>query len=64
MLEFIDLKSQQALIKEKIDKNIQRVLEHGSIYLVRKLMSLKKSWQTMWGLSIALLVLMVPMLYK
>jgi len=33
MLEFIDLKSQQALIKEKIDKNIQRVLEHGKYIL-------------------------------
>ena len=28
-MEFIDLKSQQARIKDKIDANIQRVLAHG-----------------------------------
>lgn len=33
MLEFIDLKAQQAVIKEKIDANIQRVLAHGKYIL-------------------------------
>ena len=33
MLEFIDLKAQQAIIKEKIDANIQRVLAHGKYIL-------------------------------
>lgn len=33
MIEFIDLKTQQALIKEKIDANIQRVLAHGQYIL-------------------------------
>lgn len=33
MIEFIDLKAQQALIKEKIDAGIQRVLEHGQYIL-------------------------------
>lgn len=33
MIEFIDLKSQQALIKEKIDAGIQRVLAHGQYIL-------------------------------
>ncbi len=33
MIEFIDLKTQQALIKEKIDTNIQRVLAHGQYIL-------------------------------
>ena len=33
MIEFIDLKSQQALIKEKIDAAIQRVLAHGQYIL-------------------------------
>ena len=28
-MEFIDLKSQKALIKEKIDKRIRIVLDHG-----------------------------------
>ncbi|MBU1281923.1 MAG: DegT/DnrJ/EryC1/StrS family aminotransferase [Gammaproteobacteria bacterium] len=33
MIEFIDLKAQQALIKGKIDAGIQRVLEHGQYIL-------------------------------
>lgn len=33
MIEFIDLKAQQALIKEKIDAGIQRVLAHGQYIL-------------------------------
>ncbi len=33
MIEFIDLKAQQALIKDKIDANIQRVLAHGQYIL-------------------------------
>ncbi len=33
MIEFIDLKTQQALIKEKIDANIQNVLAHGQYIL-------------------------------
>lgn len=33
MIEFIDLKTQQALIKDKIDANIQRVLAHGRYIL-------------------------------
>ena len=33
MIEFIDLKKQQALIKDKIDANIQRVLAHGQYIL-------------------------------
>jgi UDP-2-acetamido-2-deoxy-ribo-hexuluronate aminotransferase len=33
VIEFIDLKKQQALIKDKIDANIQRVLAHGQYIL-------------------------------
>lgn len=33
MIDFIDLKTQQALIKDKIDLGIQRVLEHGQYIL-------------------------------
>lgn len=33
MIEFIDLKTQQALIKDKIDASIQRVLAHGQYIL-------------------------------
>lgn len=33
MIEFIDLKSQQARIKDKIDAGIQRVLDHGQYIL-------------------------------
>lgn len=33
MIEFIDLKAQQVLIKDKIDANIQRVLAHGQYIL-------------------------------
>lgn len=33
MIEFIDLKAQQALIKDKIDANIQRLLAHGQYIL-------------------------------
>lgn len=33
MIEFIDLKTQQALIKDKIDANIQRVMAHGQYIL-------------------------------
>jgi len=33
VIEFIDLKAQQALIKDKIDANIQRVLAHGQYIL-------------------------------
>ena len=32
-MQFIDLAAQQALIKEKIDANIQRVLAHGKYIL-------------------------------
>lgn len=33
MIDFIDLKAQQALIKDKIDAGIQRVLDHGQYIL-------------------------------
>lgn len=33
MIEFVDLKTQQALLKEKIDAAIRRVLEHGHYIL-------------------------------
>ena len=33
MIEFIDLKAQQALLKEQIDAGIQRVLSHGQYIL-------------------------------
>jgi UDP-2-acetamido-2-deoxy-ribo-hexuluronate aminotransferase len=33
VIEFIDLKTQQSLIKDRIDANIQRVLEHGQYIL-------------------------------
>jgi len=33
VIEFIDLKTQQALIKDKIDANIQRVMAHGQYIL-------------------------------
>ncbi|MEN8638928.1 DegT/DnrJ/EryC1/StrS family aminotransferase [Pseudomonas sichuanensis] len=33
MIEFIDLKAQQAIIKDKIDAGIQRVLSHGQYIL-------------------------------
>ena len=33
MIEFIDLKTQQARIKDKIDAGIQRVLDHGQYIL-------------------------------
>lgn len=33
MIEFIDLKNQQARIKDKIDAGIQRVLRHGQYIL-------------------------------
>lgn len=33
MIEFVDLKAQQARIKDKIDAGIQRVLEHGQYIL-------------------------------
>lgn len=33
MIEFIDLKAQQALIREKIEAGIQRVLDHGQYIL-------------------------------
>ena len=33
MIDFIDLKAQQALIKDKIDAGIQRVLSHGQYIL-------------------------------
>lgn len=29
-MDFIDLKTQQKRVKEQLDKNIQRVLEHGN----------------------------------
>ena len=38
-MEFIDLKSQQALIKEKINERIRVVLNHGSISWVQKFMN-------------------------
>ncbi len=33
MIEFIDLKTQQARLKDKIDAGIQRVLDHGQYIL-------------------------------
>ncbi|WP_412481680.1 DegT/DnrJ/EryC1/StrS family aminotransferase [Pseudomonas asiatica] len=42
MIEFIDLKSQQARIKDKIDAGIQRVLDHGQYILGPEVAELEK----------------------
>ena len=41
MIEFIDLKAQQALLKEQIDAGIQRVLAHGQYILGSEVSELK-----------------------
>ncbi|QCI11297.1 DegT/DnrJ/EryC1/StrS family aminotransferase [Pseudomonas putida] len=43
MIEFIDLKSQQARIKDKIDAGIQRVLSHGQYILGPEVAELEQS---------------------
>lgn len=42
MIEFIDLKSQQARIKDKIDTGIQRVLSHGQYILGPEVVELEE----------------------
>lgn len=42
MIEFIDLKTQQALIKHKIDAGIQRVLAHGQYILGPEVLELEE----------------------
>lgn len=42
MIEFIDLKTQQALIKHKIDEGIQRVLAHGQYILGPEVLELEE----------------------
>ncbi|MDF3839840.1 DegT/DnrJ/EryC1/StrS family aminotransferase [Cupriavidus basilensis] len=42
MIEFIDLKTQQARIKDKIDAGIQRVLAHGQYILGPEVMELEE----------------------
>lgn len=42
MIEFIDLKTQQALIKQKIDTAIQRVLAHGQYILGPEVVELEE----------------------
>lgn len=43
MIEFIDLKSQQSRIKDKIDAGIQRVLSHGQYILGPEVQELELS---------------------
>lgn len=42
MIEFIDLKSQQARIKDKIDAGIQRVMDHGQYILGPEVIELEE----------------------
>ncbi|WP_175254271.1 DegT/DnrJ/EryC1/StrS aminotransferase family protein [Pseudomonas khazarica] len=49
MIEFIDLKAQQALIKDKIDANIQRVLAHGQYILGPEVDELEEKLATFVG---------------
>lgn len=49
MIEFIDLKRQQALIKEKIDAGIQRVLSHGQYILGPEVNELEEKLATFVG---------------
>lgn len=49
MIEFIDLKAQQALIKEKIDAGIQRVLGHGQYILGPEVSELEEKLATFVG---------------
>lgn len=49
MIEFIDLKTQQALIKDKIDANIQRVLVHGQYILGPEVAELEEKLATFVG---------------
>ncbi|HEY9279474.1 MAG TPA: DegT/DnrJ/EryC1/StrS family aminotransferase [Eoetvoesiella sp.] len=49
MIEFVDLKSQQARIKEKIDAGIQRVLAHGHYILGPEVAQLEEKLATFTG---------------
>lgn len=49
MIEFMDLKSQQALIKEQIDLGIQRVLAHGQYILGPEVAELEEKLATLVG---------------
>lgn len=49
MIEFIDLKTQQALIKDKIDANIQRVLAHGQYILGPEVVELEEKLAALVG---------------
>lgn len=42
MIDFIDLKAQQALIKDRIDAGIQRVMEHGQYILGPEVLELEE----------------------
>ena len=41
-IEFIDLKAQQSLIRDKINERVNRVLNHGKYIMGQKFRSLKK----------------------
>mgnify|MGYP000529425051 CR=1 FL=1 len=49
MIDFIDLKTQQALIKDKIDLGIQRVLEHGQYILGPEVVELEQKLASFVG---------------
>ncbi|MFI8580623.1 DegT/DnrJ/EryC1/StrS family aminotransferase [Ectopseudomonas khazarica] len=49
MIEFIDLKTQQALIKDRIDAGIQRVLAHGQYILGPEVVELEEKLATFVG---------------
>lgn len=49
MIEFIDLKAQQALLKEQIDAGIQRVLAHGQYILGPEVSELEEKLATFVG---------------
>lgn len=64
MIEFIDLKNQQARIKDKIDAGIQRVLRHGQYILARKSLSLRIASPISSALSTASVAPTVLTLYR
>ena len=47
-MDFIDLKTQQARIKDTLDANIQKVLSHGA-YVMGPEIEWKRNWPPMWA---------------
>ena len=53
LMDFIDLKAQQARIRNDIDRRIAAVLDHGLYIMGPELVELRVFWLIMWVLAMS-----------